>query len=130
MKNFAKQLHEQCGSKYVLLKGGHLFDHVSSVDVQASKESIDILFDGKEFFEFKSPWINTRNTHGTGCTFSAAITAILAKQIKTGTAAVDMHQVVAEAKQYLSAAVEEGSHRQIGSVSGHGPLWHMPSSNR
>ncbi|HZX11680.1 MAG TPA: bifunctional hydroxymethylpyrimidine kinase/phosphomethylpyrimidine kinase, partial [Acidobacteriota bacterium] len=60
-KKAAKVIHGK-GPEFVLLKGGHLHN---------KEESVDILFDGKTFSYFKSGRIETRNTHGTGCTFSA-----------------------------------------------------------
>ena len=56
------------GPKAVLVKGGSL----------GGGEAVDVLWDGAEFFRFAAPRVETRSTHGTGCTFSAAITAQLA----------------------------------------------------
>jgi hydroxymethylpyrimidine/phosphomethylpyrimidine kinase len=67
MEEAAVQIHDM-GPTHVLIKGGH------SEDVEAT----DVLFDGKEFLQFRAPRIPTSNTHGTGCVFSAAITAYLA----------------------------------------------------
>jgi hydroxymethylpyrimidine kinase/phosphomethylpyrimidine kinase len=60
------------GAKNVLIKGGHL---------PGSKRSgaLDILFDGDHYYEFSSPWIDTKNTHGTGCTYASALAAGIAK---------------------------------------------------
>jgi hydroxymethylpyrimidine kinase/phosphomethylpyrimidine kinase len=60
------------GAKNVLIKGGHL---------PGSKRSgaLDILFDGEHYDEFSSPWIDTKNTHGTGCTYASALAAGIAK---------------------------------------------------
>ena len=52
------------GARAVLVKGGHL-----------AGAAIDVLFDGRAWREFSAPRIETRHTHGTGCTYSAAITA-------------------------------------------------------
>lgn len=57
------------GSKYVIVKGGHL---------RNQDKAIDVLFDGQEYYYFEAPLIYTRNTHGTGCTFSAALASYLA----------------------------------------------------
>ncbi len=76
------------GAKNVLLKGGHLED-----------DSTDILYDGQEFLHFSSARINTKNTHGTGCTLSSAITANLALGYK-------IDQAVAMAKEYITIAIE------------------------
>ncbi|MCJ7811959.1 PfkB family carbohydrate kinase, partial [bacterium] len=56
------------GCKAVLIKGGH-----------RNNDATDILFDGVEFSKFTSQRIDTKNTHGTGCTYSAAILANLVK---------------------------------------------------
>jgi hydroxymethylpyrimidine/phosphomethylpyrimidine kinase len=63
---------QKIGVKNVLIKGGHL---------PASKRSgaMDILFDGDHYYEFSSPWIDTKNTHGTGCTYASALAAGIAK---------------------------------------------------
>ena len=78
-----------------------------------TNESVDILYDGNEFHIFKSKRIITKNTHGTGCTFSAAITAELAK-------GASVYEAVATAKQFITAAIENDL--QIG--KGHGPTNH------
>ena len=71
MKKAAVIIHEM-GAKNVLIKGGHL---------PGSKRSgaLDILFDGDHYDEFSSPWIDTKNTHGTGCTYASALAAGIAK---------------------------------------------------
>lgn len=102
-KQAAKSLHVM-GAESVMIKGGH---------DQGSEEMIDLLFDGQQFHTFTSSRISTKNTHGTGCTFSAAITAQLAK----GRSIVQAVQV---AKDFIQAAIEEDLH--IG--SGHGPTNH------
>jgi hydroxymethylpyrimidine/phosphomethylpyrimidine kinase len=99
----AKRLLE-LGVKNVVIKGGH--------DDETS-EAVDLLYDGNEFYYFTSKRINTKNTHGTGCTFSAAMTAELAK----GAAIYD---AVETAKNFIQAAIEEDL--KIG--SGHGPTNH------
>ncbi|MBS4211334.1 bifunctional hydroxymethylpyrimidine kinase/phosphomethylpyrimidine kinase [Neobacillus rhizophilus] len=99
----AKKLHA-LGVQNIVLKGGH--------DENPS-ESIDLLFDGKEFYTFTSKRIPTKNTHGTGCTFSAAITAELAK-------GADVYQAVIKAKDFIQAAIEDG----IAIGQGHGPTNH------
>ena len=91
---------------YVMLKGGH---------DEKSEEVIDLLFDGESFQEYSASRINSQNTHGTGCTFSAAICAELAKGRST-------RDAVATAKKYISAAIAQAP--QIG--QGHGPLQHFP----
>ena len=91
------------GPRAVVVKGGHL-------DGPAS----DIYFDGREFKIFESPRINTNSTHGTGCTFSSAIAAGLAK-------GVPIQEAVAIAKEYVTGAIQYAV--PIG--RGHGPLNHF-----
>jgi hydroxymethylpyrimidine/phosphomethylpyrimidine kinase len=92
MKKAARRIHEMSAApnsrrmarRAVLVKGGHL-EH----------EATDVLFDGREFHIFRAPKIATRETHGTGCTLSSAIAALLAR-------GCDVPEAVARAKQYLS----------------------------
>lgn len=96
MRRAAIRLSE-LGAQAVLVKGGHL-------DAAAT----DLLYAGGEWREFPSPRIDTPNTHGTGCTYSAAITAELAK----GTPLVE---AVARAKRYIAEAIRTNP------GLGHGP---------
>ncbi|HWO74355.1 MAG TPA: bifunctional hydroxymethylpyrimidine kinase/phosphomethylpyrimidine kinase [Bacillus sp. (in: firmicutes)] len=105
----AQALHE-LGAKHVLLKGGHDGD---------KNLASDLLFDGKEFFELKSPRVSTKNTHGTGCTFSAAITAGLAD-------GMSVLQASERAKLFIQASIEDDL--QLG--SGHGPTNHWAFNKR
>ena len=75
------------GARAVLIKGGHL-----------EAENTDVLFDGVEYREFPAPRIATRHTHGTGCTYSAAITASLADGHEFG-------EAVARAKRFIHEAI-------------------------
>ena len=90
------------GPQAVLVKGGHL-----------AGDAIDILFHRGEWMEFTSPRIETRHTHGTGCTFSAAITASLA-------AGHDLPEAIRRAKRYITEAIRNNP----GLGSGSGPLDH------
>jgi hydroxymethylpyrimidine/phosphomethylpyrimidine kinase len=92
------------GAAHVLVKGGHL-EHADAVDVLYSPE--------RGFQEFRAPRIETKHTHGTGCTYSAAITAELAK----GT---PLEGAIAAAKVFLTEAIR----RNPGLGSGAGPLNH------
>ena len=76
--------------------------------------AIDILYDGKEFYEYHSPRIATKNTHGTGCTLSASLAANLANGL-------DIEQAVASSKQYITVAIENAL--EIG--KGVGPTHHF-----
>lgn len=91
------------GPKNVVVKGGHLIG-----------AAVDVLYDGNSLIEFESLRLDTQNTHGTGCTFSSAIAANLAKGMSISSA-------VKQAKDYVFEAIM-GSH-SIG--HGHGPLNHM-----
>ncbi|MDE5413968.1 bifunctional hydroxymethylpyrimidine kinase/phosphomethylpyrimidine kinase [Alkalihalobacterium chitinilyticum] len=88
MKITARKLHE-LGPKYVVLKGGHL---------QGDEKSTDILYDGRNITLLEAERVSTKNTHGTGCTFAAAIAAQLARGDEITVA-------VQTAKQFISAAI-------------------------
>jgi len=94
------------GPGAVLMKGGH-FDADIARDVLVSRDAV-------EWFE--APRIATGNTHGTGCTLSAAIAAGLAM-------GASLPNAVGRAKAYLTAALEAGRHHGIG--HGHGPVNHF-----
>jgi len=102
-KEAARRIHEM-GAKYVVIKGGH--------DEDTSK-SVDLLFDGIDFELFSTLRMTTRNTHGTGCTFSAAIAAQLAK-------GASVYEAVSVAKEFIQAAIEE----PLNIGKGHGPTNH------
>lgn len=89
MKEAAKRMHE-FAPNFVLVKGGHL---------EGTNESIDILYDGKEFTEFRAPRHETKNTHGTGCIFASAIAAGLA-------AGLDVKAAVRQAKEFITVAIK------------------------
>ncbi|MEW9051992.1 MAG: bifunctional hydroxymethylpyrimidine kinase/phosphomethylpyrimidine kinase [Neobacillus sp.] len=108
-KEAAKRLWN-FGVSHVVIKGGHDENH---------SESKDILFDGKDFYSFTSKRVLTSNTHGTGCTFSAAITAELAK-------GADVYKAVLKAKDFIQAAIEDDL--RIG--GGHGPTNHWAYRKR
>lgn len=102
MKAAAKAIYNM-GAKNVLIKGGHL-----------EGDSTDILYNGLEYFTFNHKRIPTKNTHGTGCTLSSAITANLAKDQPIETA-------VENAKNYVTNAIRFAL--DIG--KGHGPTNHF-----
>lgn len=103
MKEAAQKIFKS-GAKNVLIKGGHL----------SSYEAIDVLYNGRTFREFRAERINTKNTHGTGCTLSSAIAAELAKGKK-------VEEAVEIAKRYITLAIKNSV--TIG--HGHGPLNHL-----
>ena len=90
------------GPRAVLVKGGHL-----------AGDAIDVLYHAGEWTEFRSPRIATPHTHGTGCTFSAAITAALA-------AGGELRVAIRKAKQYVTEAIRTNP----GLGAGVGPLNH------
>jgi hydroxymethylpyrimidine/phosphomethylpyrimidine kinase len=104
MRAAAQELHAR-GVRAVLIKGGHL-----------PGDAIDVFFDGTRMEELRAARIDTANTHGTGCTLSAAIAARLAN----GEALPD---AVRGAKDYLTEAIR-GSY-SVG--RGHGPVAHFHS---
>jgi len=89
MEEAARRIHGM-GPRYVLIKGGHL-----------KGDATDLLWNGREFTRFTAPRIDSANTHGTGCTFSAAITAGLARGQAMGDA-------IRAAKAYVTRAIREG----------------------
>lgn len=94
------------GATNVLLKGGHLEGH----------ESPDLLMHGGELIWLEGLRVRTRNTHGTGCTLSSAIAALLARGRPLPTA-------VADAKRYLEGAIAAADRLGVG--HGHGPVHHF-----
>ena len=97
----------QLGAKSVLLKGGHL-EHDAS--------STDLLIFADQVLRFSTPRINTRNTHGTGCTLSSAIASYLAQ-------GHELSAATKLAKQYITQAISHADELQIG--QGHGPVHHF-----
>lgn len=97
------------GPRAVLIKGGHLAG-------SASDESADLLLSADSTRWLPAKRIATRNTHGTGCTLSSAIAAGLARGL-------DIPTAVAEAKEYITAAIAAADRLQVG--SGHGPTHHF-----
>jgi len=92
------------GADNVLIKGGHL----------PTEQAIDILFNGDKYYHYESGRVATQNTHGTGCTLSAAITAGLAQ-------GQPLRQAIETAKDYVYRAINDAPNN-IG--RGHGPLYH------
>ena len=105
VREAARRLHA-LGPHWVVVKGGH----------RGGDTVNDLLYDGKTFEMLDSPRIDTPHTHGSGCTFSAAMTACLA-QGKT------VPEAFAAAKQYTHAAIVAAP----GLGHGHGPLNHLVS---
>jgi len=108
-KEAAKRL-VALGVKHVVMKGGH---------EEGTSQIVDLLYDGSAFVEFPSSKVLTRHTHGTGCTFAAAITAEVAKGSR-------VIEAVAIAKSFIHAAIEDSL--ELG--GGHGPTNHWAYRQR
>jgi hydroxymethylpyrimidine kinase/phosphomethylpyrimidine kinase len=107
MHRAAEQLVQR-GARAALIKGGHL----------EGAEIVDVLFDGRDFNVFRKPKRATMNTHGTGCTLSAGLTAGLAR-------GANLRDAVSRALAFVDAAIATAP--QLG--SGHGPLNHFVEVN-
>lgn len=94
----------QMGVEYVIIKGGHLDGEYATDRVYSQQQS----------FSLTTPRIQTKDTHGTGCTFSAALTANIAKGLS-------IHESIIEAKKFIHLAISNPLH--IG--NGHGPTNHF-----
>jgi len=104
MARAGETIVNEMGAKAVLIKGGHL---------ASGDRVVDVLYDGN-VRSFRSQRLDTTNTHGTGCTLSAAITAQLAK-------GESLHAAVRRAIDYVHNAIASAP----GLGSGHGPLNHL-----
>ena len=100
----ARKIHADFGCA-ALIKGGHL---------RNSKEAVDIYFDGVNELLLTAPFVKGVHTHGTGCTYSAAITGFLARDYA-------LPESVVRAKEFISQAIAQ-SHR-IGKHSALNPFW-------
>jgi hydroxymethylpyrimidine/phosphomethylpyrimidine kinase len=105
-KEAAIKIHDM-GAQNILIKGGHITENGNA---------IDLLYNGKEYIEFKSKRIDTQNTHGTGCTYASAIAAGLAK-------GNDIKEAIHIAKAYITTAIQGADKLHIG--SGQGPTDHI-----
>jgi len=104
MSEAAEVLVRDMGAQAALIKGGHL---------ASGNRVVDVLYDG-DIRTFRGQRIDTTNTHGTGCTLSAAITAQLAN-------GESLHAAVRRAIDYVHSAIATAP----GLGSGHGPLNHL-----
>lgn len=105
MRDMARKLR-RLGPRIVVLKGGHL----------DGPESADIVDDGERQILITAPRVVTANTHGTGCTLSAAIAALLPRY-------EDPFDAIRAAKRYLTAAIARSGELEVG--QGHGPVHHF-----
>jgi hydroxymethylpyrimidine kinase/phosphomethylpyrimidine kinase len=87
MKKAAHRIH-QLGAKHVVVKGGHL-----------KGLAIDLLYDGKIFNEWEGTRVDSKNTHGTGCTFASAIATLLAR-------GESVPEAVRKAKTFVTMAIQ------------------------
>jgi hydroxymethylpyrimidine/phosphomethylpyrimidine kinase len=122
MIELAQRIH-RLGPAWVLVKGGHLPGVERNADEAAPPDdfddqtgAVDVLFDGHQATVLGGPRVDTANTHGTGCSLSAAIAAHLARGATVPTA-------VAAAKAYVHQALVGGARWRLG--RGHGPLDHL-----
>ena len=97
--------------QWVLLKGGHL---------ESDNQSTDLLISQNDIITLSSDRINTRNTHGTGCTLSAATASYLAQGLS-------IEKAVEQAKIYITNALRHADELNIG--TGHGPVNHFYALN-
>jgi hydroxymethylpyrimidine/phosphomethylpyrimidine kinase len=89
MRSAGRQLSDEFATR-VLLKGGHL----------GGENAIDLLFDGAEVKEFAAPFVAGVSTHGTGCTYSAAITAGLAR-------GDSLDEAIRNGKEFVSPTISQ-----------------------
>lgn len=102
MEAAAKEIYKM-GCKGILVKGGH-----------SEGDAVDVLYDGSQFYHFTAKRIPTKNTHGTGCTYSSAIASNLAL-------GYPMAQAVELAKKYVTTAIEHA----LAFGKGCGPTHHF-----
>ena len=102
MRAAAQAIHA-LGPRHVVVKGGH-----------RAADPVDVYFDGERFVELRAERISTPHTHGTGCTFSAAIAAFMARGLPVDAA-------VTGAKDYITEAIRHAP----GLGKGHGPIGHF-----
>jgi hydroxymethylpyrimidine/phosphomethylpyrimidine kinase len=92
------------GAAHVVIKGGHF----------PSETIVDLLYDGHQFVEFRAERVPGRHTHGTGCTFAAAIASHLALGLT-------LREAIPLTQQYVAGAIRNGP--ELG--AGHGPMNHF-----
>ncbi|MFD1852216.1 bifunctional hydroxymethylpyrimidine kinase/phosphomethylpyrimidine kinase [Oceanobacillus bengalensis] len=102
MKQVAELIVKKFGAGAALVKGGHM-----------EGEAIDFLYDGSAMHTFSAKRIDTKNTHGTGCTYSAAITAYLSHGLP-------LYEAVKLGKHFVTVAIKHAF--PLG--AGHGPTNH------
>jgi hydroxymethylpyrimidine/phosphomethylpyrimidine kinase len=108
MKQAARMIVEEYGARSAVVKGGHM-----------EGQPVDVLFDGSHTLLLHGVRYETRHTHGTGCTFSAAITACLAR-------GDSLESAVQTAKDFITCAIRD----ELGIGGGHGPTNHWAYSRK
>ena len=103
-----RELMPHSGARWVYLKGGHL----------PGDDAFDLLTDGDRMIELNDPRVATKNTHGTGCTLSSALAALLPQTR-------DVPEAARRAKAYLTNALRGADLLSVG--AGHGPVHHFHS---
>jgi len=109
MRRAAERLREAMtheGHRWVYLKGGHL----------PGNDAIDLLHDGDRMIELPAPRFDTKNTHGTGCTLSSALAALIPQS-------PDVPSAARRAKDYVTRAIRASGELDAG--KGHGPVHHF-----
>ncbi len=120
MEEAARRIHG-LGPSWVLVKGGGLPGVPGPASGAARADVVDVLFDGDEVTLLVAGRVDTTNTHGTGCSLSAAIAGYLAWGAAVPTA-------VASAKSFVHDGLVSGARWHLG--RGHGPLDHLGWSGR
>jgi hydroxymethylpyrimidine/phosphomethylpyrimidine kinase len=130
----ARELHA-LGPRCVVIKGGHAQAHWANTAAVGKRDAwqetlaqgqqsgtlaraVDVVFDGQQVTSFSTPRVSSHKTHGTGCTFSSAITASLAR----GSSVMD---ALAQAKSFIYQAILSAAQWDVG--TGHGPTDHSVS---
>lgn len=116
LEQAARDCYEKFGVPF-LVKGGHLHERKGGGRAKPLRESVDVLFDGKTARYYKAPTVPKVKTHGTGCTFSAAICAGLAKGLS-------LEASVEVGKRFITRAIEH--HFTLGKYT---PLTHLPDKS-
>jgi hydroxymethylpyrimidine/phosphomethylpyrimidine kinase len=110
VREAARRIHD-IGPAAVIITGGHA---AGSEDGRPKPDVVDLLFDGKTFYEFRTPRVEMRHTHGTGCTFASAVAA----ELSLGHA---LPEAAGLAQQYVAGALAHG----IAIGHGRGPINHF-----
>lgn len=111
-RDAARRIQEM-GAAAVIITGGHGLGP-GTRDQEPGTEIVDLLFDGRDFHEFRAPRVDSRHTHGTGCTYASAVAAGLALGLA-------LPEAAARAQSYVAGAIRHAP----GIGHGRGPLDHF-----